>query len=303
MNLRWDDLRLFLAVHEQGSLSAAARLLKLGQPTLSRRIGELESTVGELLFERRSQGASLTSAGQKLLPAAKSMAEWANSAELSVKKRTFLPEGKVRIAAPPGVAYTVVVPMAAKIRQNHPQLIIEVLSGIDTLNLARGEADLSLRAIRPTDPDLICINEISCSLKVYVSSKYLAMLPKIPKLEDLDWICWAAPYDEMSSNHDLRRHVPDFKIAFTSDDYLVQMAACNAGVGAMILPQGMQRYTTLHEFSNLIELPIDLGAVAIAELFLVCHKRHRFLPKVRLAIDFFDQEFNELQKFNICLRP
>ena len=59
MKLRWDDLRLFLAVHEQGSLSGAARMLKLGQPTLSRRIAELETMVGEALFERQSQGASL----------------------------------------------------------------------------------------------------------------------------------------------------------------------------------------------------------------------------------------------------
>ena len=62
MNLRWDDLKLFLAVHEQGSLSGAARVLKLGQPTLSRRIAELEEAVGEALFERRSQGVLLTTA-------------------------------------------------------------------------------------------------------------------------------------------------------------------------------------------------------------------------------------------------
>ena len=75
MKLRWDDLKLFVAVHEQGSLSAAARVLKLGQPTLSRRIAELEEAIGTVL----------TAAGSKLLPAAQSMAEWANEAELQVQ--------------------------------------------------------------------------------------------------------------------------------------------------------------------------------------------------------------------------
>jgi DNA-binding transcriptional LysR family regulator len=126
MKLRWDDLKLFLAVHEQGSLSGAARMLKLGQPTLSRRIAELEETVGEALFDRQSHGASLTAAGQKLLPSARSMAEWANEAELSVKKQTYLPEGKVRIAAPPGIAYAVVAPLAATIRLQYPQIQIKV---------------------------------------------------------------------------------------------------------------------------------------------------------------------------------
>lgn len=90
MHLRWDDLKLFLAVHEQGSLSGAARTLKLGQPTLSRRIAELEEAVGEALFDRKKQGASLTAAGQKLLPATQSMAEWANEAALSIKKQGYV---------------------------------------------------------------------------------------------------------------------------------------------------------------------------------------------------------------------
>ena len=102
MKLRWDDLKLFVAVHEQGSLSAAARVLKLGQPTLSRRIAELEEAIGETLFERKSLGTVLTAAGSKLLPAAQSMAEWANEAELQVQKQTYLPQGTVRVAAPPG---------------------------------------------------------------------------------------------------------------------------------------------------------------------------------------------------------
>jgi DNA-binding transcriptional LysR family regulator len=151
MNLKWDDLKLFLAVHEQGSLSGAARVLKLGQPTLSRRIAELEEAVGEALFDRQSQGSVLTAAGQKLLPAAQRMDEWANEAELSIKKQTYLPEGKVRIAAPPGIAYELVVPLAAKIRRQHQQIQIEVLSGVELLNLGRGEADLSLRTEKPTD--------------------------------------------------------------------------------------------------------------------------------------------------------
>ena len=84
MQLRWDDLHLFLTVCEQGSLSAAARLLQLGQPTLSRRIGELEQSVGEPLFVRQSQGMRLTAAGLKLLPAAQRMAEWACAAAVAI---------------------------------------------------------------------------------------------------------------------------------------------------------------------------------------------------------------------------
>lgn len=295
MNLRWDDLKLFLAVHEQGSLSGAARALKLGQPTLSRRIAELEETVGEALFERKSHGAILTAAGQKLLPAAQSMAEWANEAELSVKKQTFLPVGKVRIAAPPGIAYEVIAPLAARIRLQHPQIQIEALSGIETLNLGRGEADLSLRTAKPTDNDLVCVDEIASPMRVYTSASYAARLPPRPVLADLDWICWAAPYDELRSNQELYALIPDFRPAFTSDDLIVQMAACKAGVGAMILPQVLHEYAGLRELHQLQELDIDLGPDAVGSLYLVCHKRHRHLPKVQLVMDYICAEFDTLR--------
>lgn len=291
MNLRWDDLKLFLAVHEQGSLSGAARKLKLGQPTLSRRIAELEESVGEALFDRQNQGARLTAAGLKLLPAAQSMAEWANEAELSVKKQSYLPEGKVRIAAPPGIAYEVVAPLAAKIRRQHPQIQIEVLSGVETLNLGRGEADLSLRAQKPGDADLVCMDEISSAMRVYTSKAYAAKLPPHPNLADLDWICWAAPYDDLRTNQELSALIPDFKPAFTSDDYVVQIAACKAGVGAMILPQVLHHHAGLRELQKLHELDIDLGPDAVGSLYLVCHKRHRHLPKVQLVMDFISREF------------
>lgn len=289
MTLRWDDIRLFLAVYEQGSLSGAARILRLGQPTLSRRIGELENDVGEALFVRGSNGVELTSAGLKLLPAAQSMAEWANEADSSIARQTDFPEGKVRIAAPPGISSEVVVPWTAKIRQQYPQIQIELLSSTEIMNLGRGEADISLRTIRPTDSDLVCLDEISTTMRVYASKSYAAQFSLQPNIESLDWIGWEEDESGHNRNSKLRALIPSFKLAFTSDDYIVQMAACKEGVGVMLLPQGLHRNTSLRE---LIELEIELGTTIAANLYLVCHKRHRHLPKIQLIIDFISKEFD-----------
>jgi len=295
MNLRWDDLQLFLAVHEQGSLSGAARALKLGQPTLSRRIAELEQAAGEPLFERQNHGVSLTPAGQKLLPAAQGMAEWASEAAQSVSRHTWLPEGKVRIAAPPGIAYDLVAPLAAKMRRAHPQIQIEVLAGVEVLNLARGEADLSLRTAQPEDPELVCVDRITSPMRAFASKAYVARLPANAGLADLDWICWAAPYHDLHANRELRAAIPGFKPAFTSDDFIVQLGACKAGAGVMILPQLLHRHQGLNEWQELVELPVDLGPTAVGTLYVVCHKRHRHLPKVRLVAGFISREFDGLR--------
>jgi DNA-binding transcriptional LysR family regulator len=160
------------------------------------------------------------------------------------------------------------------------------------LNLGRGEADISLRTEKPTDADLVCVDEISSIMRVYTSKAYAAKLKPKPGLADLDWICWAAPYDDLQINRELRAAIPNFKPAFTSDDYIVQLAACRAGVGAMILPQILRRHTGPDELQ---ELDIELGPDAVGYLYVVCHKRHRHLPKVQLVIDFITREFDGLR--------
>jgi DNA-binding transcriptional LysR family regulator len=285
MNIPWDDLRLFLCVAEQGSMSAAARMLKLGQATLSRRISGLESQLGEPLFTRASQGVSLTPLGMRLLPSAQHMAEWA--AEATVQQGQGM-QGKVRIAAPPVAAYDFVAPMAADIRRAHPGLQIELLSAVRVLNLGRGEADISLRTIAPQDPDLVCLDQISVPIKAYASERYVQGLPAHYTAKDLDWICWAAPYDDVRSNKALHALIPNFKPAFASDDYNVQFAACRAGVGAMLMPAAQHRYTQIH---TLRPLALDIDSAFVSQLYMVCHKRSAELSSVVAVQRFMSGEF------------
>ena len=73
MKLNWDDLRIFLSVARAGSLSAAARSLKVSQPTVGRRLKALEEVVGARLFDRLPEGFAPTAAGAELLPMAEEM--------------------------------------------------------------------------------------------------------------------------------------------------------------------------------------------------------------------------------------
>lgn len=292
MALNWEDLRLFLAVAETGSLSAAARQLRLGQPTLSRRIAELEAQVGASLFVRLAQGCKLTEAGERLLPAAQRMADWANEADQCIAMPTR-PAGKVKIAAPPGIAVEVIAPLAADIRAQYPDLHIEALSGVQVLNLARGEADISLRTTRPNDPDLLCLASVICPMAIYASADYAAKLSHEATLAQLDWICWAPPHEQQYVNQALQERIPQFSPAFTSDDFNVQVAACRAGVGVMVLAKALHRNSLLKE---LVEIHIGLGAQAQGELFLVVHKRQHQLPRVQCVINFLINEFELLNQ-------
>lgn len=279
--LNWQDIRLFLAVAETGSFSAAARKLGLGQPTLSRRIAEFEEQLGQPLFIRLSLGCQLTALGLKLLPAAQQMALWSTDALTQI----YTPDkiaGRVRITAPPGIAFALLAPFAAYLTQQFPEIYLEVLSSIRTLNLARGEADIALRTQEPNDPKLLCIKTFHANMKAYASKTYSQTLTGSIGIENIKWICWADDYDHLQVNQILKNNITDFKPAFTSDDYNVQIAACMSGVGAMVLPERFEKSSPI---GSLVPLNLNLDKYGTGVLHLIAHERQKQLPRVMKVIE------------------
>lgn len=297
MDLQWDDLRIFLAVADAGSLSGAARRLKLSQPTLSRRIAEMEYGLGDALFVRKNQGISLTKTGARLLPAAQGMAQWAKEASRSLDAKNSPVSGRVRITAAPAFAFDFLAPFAETLKRMHPQITLEVLASTERLNLSLGEADVALRKQPSDDPDLITVDEVQVPIGAYASRDYARRLPAKYDFGDLDWIAWAGQHEMASPNPELAGRIPDFRPAFTSDDYSVQVAACQAGVGAMILLKTSHRLTCP---GGLVELKLELPTAIRAPLTIICHKRMTDLPKVRIVVDLLRREFAELRKNQIA---
>jgi len=280
MDISWDDARLFLAVAEGGSLSAAARTLKQGQPTISRRVAELEQALGYQLFRRGVRGASLTAAGERLLEPSKKMAEWASELSRVATRAEGQPQGLVRLTAPPGIASEIVTPFAASLRRSHPELHLEVLTTMHYLDLSRGESDLALRMHAPADQALTVLATVRQPIRVWVSKEYRRRLPRRPSLADLEWIAWAPPYDTLPPNPQLQALVPEFRPVFTSDSILVQWRAAEDGVGALATAS-----VRLASTSQLVPLALDLGPHAVAHLQLVCSRRALELPRVRAVAE------------------
>lgn len=282
MDMSWEDIRLFLAVAERGSLSAAARALRLGQPTMSRRIAELEEAVGQPLFRRGVRGVELTAHGLSLLQPAQRMAEWAVELERAASRDTSSPDGVVRITAPPGIAVSFLAPFAAWLRTQLPRVRLEVVSSVQYLDLSRREADLALRMRSPTQRDLVTVASLTHDNAVFVAQSYADRLPKKLGFADLDWIGWAPPLDRLSPNPELEAMIPGFAPVFASDDFLVQLAAAEAGLGAVVLGKWRHRFSGA---SRLVPLALDLGPHARSSLYLVSTKSALLVPRVREVAD------------------
>ena len=283
MDISWDDVQLFLAVAETGSLSAAARRLGIGQPTASRRVAVLEDRLGFPVFERSVEGARLSPAGERLVEPARRMAEWSAEFDRAAEGSDLSPAGVVRLTAPPGIAFEFVAPFAAQLRESLPEVQLQVLSAIRYLDLTRREADLALRFEAPTQRDLVTIASVDFDNVVCAAPAYAETLPPKPTVTDLDWIAWAPPLDHLSPNPELASLVPGFQPAFASDDFLVQTRACEAGVGAMVL--GRPASDAEQGSSTLVALDVDLGLHARSRLHLVAAKSALAIPRVRAVME------------------
>lgn len=143
----WGDLRHFLAVARNGSTLAAARTLGVNQTTVARRIQALEDALGERLFERASGGYRLTKLGEAMTPLAERVE--AGVAEFHRRITQHRPgEQLLRITTNDVLADLLITPWLSEYAERFPDLRLETIVTNDKLDLARGEADIAIRAGR-----------------------------------------------------------------------------------------------------------------------------------------------------------
>jgi DNA-binding transcriptional LysR family regulator len=296
MHIPWDDLRLFLAVADAGSLSAAAKRLGVTQPTVSRRLAELEATVGEALFVRAVDGATPTSFAERLLDPARRMAEWAAEVNRTAERAETAPSGSVRITAPPGVAFDFLAPFASWMKARLPDVHLEVISTIEYLDLSRRAADLALRFASPVQRDVMTLARVDLEVAAFASPAYAKSLPRRYTIGDVGWIAWAPPLEHLSPNPELARLIRDFRPVFASDDFLVQQRAAQAGLGAIFLGRVEHRFAAASGGGGeLVELDLDVGGIR-RTLYLAGARGALEIPRVRAVADLLVAELTSLRR-------
>ena len=171
--LDWDDLRFFLAVARHGSLSAAAKDLRVAQSTVGRRLASLEASLGVRLLNRTPDGYVLTLAGEDVREKAERLEAEARSLERNVGGRDTRLAGLVRITCTETVASHIVAPCFAALHLQHPDILIEVIPDPRDLSLAMREAEISVRLSRPDQHDLVVRRIGNLAFGLYASPRYL----------------------------------------------------------------------------------------------------------------------------------
>lgn len=282
----WDFYRTFLAVMQEGSLSAAARKLGLTQPTIGRHIGALEAIIGFQLFIRTPQGLMPTEAAVDLKRHAQQLD--GNAAALLRAATSYGPasgtgvRGTVRISASEVIGIEVLPPILSALGEAHPDLIIELSLSDDIEDLLRQEADIAIRMAQPAQDALIIRRIGGIPIGLHAHRRYLDAhgLPK--SLDELGAHRIIAFDRENEFQRTMRKHMPFLSAvrpALKADSYLAQLALIRAGcgIGVCQVELGRRDPDLVHIMQK--ELALSL------ETFLVMHENLKTTPRCRLTFD------------------
>lgn len=171
--LDWDDLRFVLAVARTGSALRAARALNVNQTTVTRRIAHIETVIGADLFESKQSGHVLTPLGRIVADSAERVEAEVLALRSAIDARQRMLSGSVRFTSSEVYANYVVAPFLRNFRQQYPSVTVELITDDRRLDVARGEADVALRASsRPEGAGIVAQRLPDAGWTAYCSRAY-----------------------------------------------------------------------------------------------------------------------------------
>jgi len=141
---RAHSLAMFAAVVEQGSFSAAGRLLGLSPSAVSRTIDRIEARLGVRLLLRSTRALTITAEGQAYLQAARRILADLDDAEQQIADQGA-PRGRLRVSAALSHGRLCIVPLLGEFAALYPHILVDIALTDTVIDVAAGQADVAVR--------------------------------------------------------------------------------------------------------------------------------------------------------------
>jgi len=173
LTVKWDDIKVFMAVAEAGSTLAASKRLGINQTTVSRRIDALEAATGLELFQRDLSGYKLTFIGRELFEASRPAADVFEKITAKIKLLADFGTERIRVTGPAETINHWIYPILNRFRQQNPKATMEVDTSETQVDLFNGEMDLAVRMADAIDDERLIARRITAvPWALYCSRRY-----------------------------------------------------------------------------------------------------------------------------------
>ena len=279
----WNQARAFWATAETGSLSAAAKVLGLTQPTLSRQVAGLEAGLGVVLFERVGRSLVLTPTGREILEHFRGMAAAAGRISLAAAGQSQGVEGVVTLTASDAFSAYFLTPLLAGLRDVAPGIEIEVIAANDLRDLQRREADIAIRHVRPSQPELIAKLLGEWTARLYAATAFLDRHGRPQGQQDLARMAFIgfAPVDRLIgtlNQFGLKLERSQFRSV--TDNGIVAGEMIRQGLGIGVMPEAFAA-----RFAELEQVLPDWPGIRVP-LWLTCHRELLTSRRIRIVFDY-----------------
>jgi DNA-binding transcriptional LysR family regulator len=272
----WEDLRHFVVLAREGTLSAAARMLGVDHATVARRVAALEADTGLKLIDRRARSYQLTDDGKRIAATAMPMEEAAFAVGRAVQAARPGLRGEISISSPPSVTNVLIAPQLIRLRHRHPGIRIKLIGEKRAASLNRREADVALRVTRPHEPGLIARKIGSFGFSLYGAASYLKETPP----HAFAFIAYDDSMDDAPQQKWLQTVAAGNEIVLRTNDLENQAAAARTGVGLAVLPHFLGDPDPRLKRYDITPMPPS------RDVWLLVHRDLRHTPLVRAVMEF-----------------
>lgn len=287
---RLDELQVFLAIIEAGSMAAAAHKLRRSPSAVTRILATLEERVGVRLFERSTRRLTATSEGQRLAEQARRLL---GDYELAIREHQDAPpRGLLRITAPTVFGSRHVAPVVTKFLMRHPEIQVELVLGDRNLDLIDSGIDLALR-IGPLDSSGLVARKLGEVRRVTVASPaYLAArgTPGSPDELAGHELILGTTVNGMAQwryRHEVVRFTPRLQV----NDVEGVLNAARAGFG---IARALSYQAAPDLEAGSLRLLLREYEPAPMPVHLVFPSARHMAPRLRAFVDFAVEEFGQL---------
>jgi DNA-binding transcriptional LysR family regulator len=232
----WNDLRFFIEVTREKSLSGAAAKLGVNHTTVARRIQALEENLAVRLFDKTPTGYRLTPSGAQLLGLAEQVESACISAQELVAGEDPMLTGVVRLSVPEGVGAHFLAKHIGEFHARYPGIELEIVALPGSLSISKREAHIAITLTPPSVGRLVARALTDYTLHMYAARAYLQRSPPIRRLEDLKAHELITAIVSAPENYLLGDILPDADSKLRFKSINAQLSAVEAGLGISLIP-------------------------------------------------------------------
>ncbi|GGY49373.1 transcriptional regulator [Bacterioplanes sanyensis] len=288
-NIRWDDIRIALAVAQLGSLSRAGELLGMNHSTVLRHVNQLEASLNQKLFIRHQRGYRLTDAGRYLLEHGQPLAASMQRLHSNLAALDASPGGTLRISTATDFSQFF-APLLRDFRHQHPQIRVQVLATDEHVSLTSGDVHVAIRmGPQPQQSDLIARPLARVSIHFYAAASYVRHYGLPTTLEQAAEHLWVLPTGNKRRIAEIRavlQQVPEHRIALSSNSFNDIYYAVREGMGIGGFGS-LQHQQAQHD--GLTPVPLDVPCEP-EPMWFVYHRELKNSARVKALLEFLQSQ-------------